>query len=184
VLPAHCQVTVYEVQAEAARFGELDGKALAAKAATAESLLSALSAVGTARILYRIDQQVNVCSERIMLGGSEPVVTGARTTSSGQVIKSITYQNVGLIVQLKAKAASKEPMVTMNVELSALTPSDTEIAPGVKATSTRTVALEHSEPLQFGHPLVMLSVSSTSADPKVPPAAYVIRYLFTAPTGK
>jgi hypothetical protein len=65
-----------------------------------------------------------------------------------------------------------------------LAPSDIEIAPGVKATATRTVSLEHSEPLQFGHPLVMLSVSSTGADAKAPAAAYVIRYLFTTPTGK
>ncbi len=189
VLPAHFQATVYEIQAAADRLGALDAKALAARAATAEELLSALASVGTARILYRIDQPVNVYSERITIGGSEPVVTGARMSGTGETVKSITYHNVGVIVRLTAKAPSKEsnrrdPDVTMAIQLAALAASNTELAPGVKATATRTLSLEHSEPLEFGRPLVMLSASTLAAGAEAPPAVYAIRYLFSPPAGK
>ncbi len=189
VLPAHFEATVYEVQAPAERLRSLDAKTLTAKAATVEKLRSALSAVGTVRVLYRIDQPVDVYSEQITVGGSEPVVVGARVNSAGQSIKTVSYQNVGVIFRLKAQAPAKAAdrkgaVVTMSVQLAALAPSGTEIAPGVNATATRTVSLEHSEPLRLGRPGVMLSVSSTASDAQAPPAAYVIRYLFSPPASK
>ncbi len=189
VLSARFQATVFEVQAPEDRLKGLDAKALTAKAATVEKLLSALSAVGTVRVLHRVDQPVNVCSEQITLGGSEPVVMGARISPAGQVIKSVTYHEVGFIVRLKAPppakpADPKGTVVTMAVQLAALAPSETEIAPGVKAAATRNVSLNHSEPLTFGRPVVMVSASATAVGAEAPSAAYVIRYVFSPPVGK
>jgi hypothetical protein len=184
-LPAQFQATVYEVQLPTNHNGKLEAPALASKAGTAEDLLKALGKAGTARILYRVDQPVNVYSERITLGSREPVVTGARKTTTGTTLKTVQYQNVGVIIHLKAQPPAttetkrKEPDVDMNIELSALTPGDIEIAPGVKAPVTRTVAIEHREPLKFGKPQIMLSID-TSKEGAVP-TAYVIRYLFKSP---
>jgi hypothetical protein len=189
MLPVQFQATFYEVQADADRVGALDAKALARQAATPEALLKALSGTAKSRILYRIDQPVNVYSERITVGSSEPVVMGTRMNPGGQAINSIRYQNVGVIVRLSAQTpppdANREaPDVKMAIQLAALAPSETEIAPGQKATATRTVSIEHSEPLEFGRPLVMLAVSSSSAAEQVTPAVYVIRYLFSPPVSK
>jgi hypothetical protein len=184
-LPAQFQATVYEVQLPTNYSGKLEAPALASKAGTAEDLLKALGKAGTARILYRIDQPVNVYSERITLGSREPVVTGARMTATGTTMKTVQYQNVGVIIHLKAQPPAttetkrKEPDVEMNIELSALAPGDIEIAPSVKAPITRTIAIEHREPLKFGKPQVMLSID-TSKEGAVP-TAYVIRYLFRPP---
>ncbi|MHC1763645.1 MAG: hypothetical protein AB9869_04960 [Verrucomicrobiia bacterium] len=163
-------------------------KALARQAATPEALLKVLSETGNARILYRIDQPVNVYSERITVGSREPVVVGTRKTNTGQ-INMISYQNVGVIVRLAAQKPSpgadgEAPNVKMAIELSALAQSDIEMAPGQKAVTTRTVSVEHSEPLEFDRPLVILAVSSASPAEQTTPTVCVIRYLFSPPVGK
>jgi hypothetical protein len=183
VLPAHFQATVYEVQADAERLGSLQGEGLAKSAATAEGLLKALGAFGTARILYRFDQPVNVFSESLQVGTREPVVTGTRMTSSGQSINSVQYHSVGAIIRLAGRipppeTKRKRPEVTLAVELSVLSGTGTEIAPGLKAPSIRNVSMQHGEELEFGRPRVMLAVSSTSTEPKQPAAIYVFRYVF------
>ena len=140
--------------------------------------------MGTARILYRIAQPVNVFSERIHVGTSEPVVVGSRRSATGEAINSVRYQNVGVMVRLSAQAQPKganggQPAVNMSVQLAAIAPSDTEIAPGVKATATRSIAVDHSELLEYDRPLVMLAISSSSATEQTTPAVYVVRYLFS-----
>ena len=84
ILSAQFQATVYEVQAAAERLGSLDAKVLTRQAATPETLLAALAQTGKARLLYRIEQPVNVFSTRIIIGSSEPVITGTRTTTTGR----------------------------------------------------------------------------------------------------
>jgi hypothetical protein len=78
----------------------------------------------------------------------------------------------------------RQPTVVMSVNLSALAPSATEIGAGQKASAMRNIKLEHSEPLEFGRPLVIMAVSSSSVVEQVTPAAYVIRYLFSRLVGK
>ncbi len=189
LMPVRFQATVYELQAPTERLGTLDGNALAAKAATVESLSKALAAIGTPRVLYRIDQPANLFSEQIRIITREPVVTGTRKNSAGDEINTVQYQDLGVIVRLSAQAASKEakrknPDVKMSVELAALAPSDTQVPPGRKTMVTRTLSLDHSEPLKFGRPLVMLAISSAAADARTPATAYVVRYLFSPPIGR
>jgi hypothetical protein len=183
VLTAHFQATIYEVEAVAERLSAVDGKALAKKATSAEGLLGALSSVGTTRILYRFDQPVNVFGETLRIGSSEPVVTGTRTSSGGQTINQVTYQQVGAIIHLSAwppprEAKRKDPEVKVSAELAVLAASDVELAPGRKVTSTRSLSLQNTGQLEFGEPQVMLAVSSTSTDQQRRPAMYVIRYVF------
>ena len=102
ILPAQFQATVYEVQAAAERLGSLDDKVLTRRAANPETLLAALGQTGKVRLLYRIEQPVNVFSASSIIGSSEPVITGTRTTTTGAAINMISYQNVGFIVRLSA----------------------------------------------------------------------------------
>jgi hypothetical protein len=167
----------------------LDAKALARHASSAESLLAALSGIGKSKILYRIDQPVNVYSERIMVRSREPVVTGTRKTARGEAINTVTYQTVGVIIDLSAQkpppdAGSEQPTVLMSVELSTLAASDTETAPGFKVPASRGVSVDHSEPLEFDRPLVMLVISSATPAEQAVPVAYVVRYMFRPPVEK
>jgi len=203
ILPAQFQATVYEVQAPADRLGTLDAKVLTSQAATPEALLSALAQTGKARLLYRLEQPVNVFSTMTMIGSSEPVIVGAHTIPTGQTVNSITYQNVGVIVRLSAQAPPKDksgpaPIVTTTIRLSVLSPGDKEIAPGQKASATRVMSLEGSGALELNQPRVLLAISTnafssirTSADRSsrtqtpITPVGYVVRYQFgpSAPGG-
>jgi hypothetical protein len=183
VAPARLEVTVYEVPVPENRIMELEAPALEAKAATPQDLAKALEAFGKPKVLYKIDQAVNLYGESIMLGTREPMVTGSRRTDVGTTISTITYQQVGLLVNLAATpqpkdAPPKELNVQVNIDLSVLADSGIEIAPQVNATRVRSLQLSHSETPRFGKPWVLLNVSAPPAGDKVPPVAYVVRYVF------
>jgi hypothetical protein len=182
--PARFEATVYEVQVPEPRVGDLDALALEAKATTAQELAKALEDFGKARVLYKIDQTVNLHGESIMLGTSVPVVTASRRLESGPAMNSITYQDAGLMVNLSASAPSEgaaagELCAQVNFELSAPFESEVELAPQVRATSSRKMELRHSEKPRFGKPLVLLNVSAAGVGDQVPPVAYVIRYVLS-----
>ncbi|MCX6904442.1 MAG: hypothetical protein NTW03_13365 [Verrucomicrobia bacterium] len=183
VAPARFEATVYEVEVPETRIAELEAPALEAKAGTPQDLAKALAEFGKARVLYKIDQPVNLCGENITLGTREPMITGSRRTETGTTINTITYQEVGLIVNLATSPSPPDAPrgvlpVQVNFELSVLADSGVEIAPTVKATRIRNLHLNHSETPRFGKPLVLLNVSAPPGSDKVLPVAYVVRYVF------
>jgi hypothetical protein len=199
ILSAQYQATVYEVQAGAEQLGNLDAKALNRQAATPETLLAALTQTGKARLLYRVEQPVNVFSTRIIIGSSEPLISGTRTNTTGGTVNSISYQNVGLIVQLSAQGPPKDqdtaaPVVTTAIKLSVVCPGNKEIAPGQREPVIRAMSLDHSGAFEMNRPQVLLAISSNafssfrrSADGNkagetpTTPVAYVIQYQFSPP---
>jgi hypothetical protein len=199
ILPAQFQVTVYEVQAPAERLGTLDAKALTSQAAASESLLSTLAQTGKARLLYHIEQPVNVFSTTITIGSSEPVIAGTRTIPTGQTVNNISYQNVGVIVRLSAQGPPADEngaarIVTTAIRLLVLGPAEKEIAPGQKGSATRIMSLEGSGALDLSQPRVLLAISTnafstirTSTDRSgrtqapMTPVGYVVRYQFGPP---
>ena len=183
ILPARFEATVYEVQVPADRAGKLDSAALAAKAADPDGLRAALAEFGPTKVLYRVDQPVNLYSERIMIGSTEPMVTATRKTDTGQSINTVQYQNVGLTIAISGSQPPKESGrkgldVQMMIQLAALSDSAVEIGTGVKASVIRTISIDHGEPVQYGRPLVMLNVTYPAKDEKGNAHAYVIRYVF------
>ncbi len=196
LLMARFQATIYEVQPPAGQTNALDPKALARQAATTETFLKALGEVGKARVLYRMDQPVNVFSDTLSIGSSEPVITATRMTDTGQAINSVSYQNVGAVVRLIASAqpgetGSRNPDVTLAVQVSTLGPGDIEIGPAQKRLAPRAARLDQTQPLAFDQPSVMLAVSTSimqrGAGPRAAgsekpaaPVIYVMRYNFGA----
>ena len=199
ILSAQFQATVYEVQAAAERLGTLDDKVLTRQAATPETLLATLARTGKARLLYRIEQPVNVFSTRIIIGSSEPIITGTATTATGGTVNSISYQTLGFIVGLSAQAPPKDqhtaaPIVTTAIKFSVLSPGEKEIAPDQKESVIRMMSLDHSAALELMRPQVVLAISSNAfssfrrsaegnhrAESPATPVAYVIRYQFGPP---
>ena len=111
------------------------------------------------------------------------MVTGTRMTESGQAINTITYQQVGLIVNLSANpvppdAPRKLPDTQVDFRLAVLTDSGVELAPKVKASSARNVELSHSETPKLGKACVLLNVSAATGSAASPATAYVVRYVF------
>lgn len=184
VLPAHFQATIYEVEAVAEKLNSVEGKALAKRAASAESLLGELSGIGKARVLYRFDQPVNLFDETLRLGSSEPVVTGSRTSAGGRAINQIQYQQVGAVIRISGwlppkEAKRKGPDVRVSAELALQVPSDVETVPGTKVTSVRNLSFQNTGEPEYGKPQVMLAVSSTSTDKEQSPVMYVFRYVIS-----
>jgi hypothetical protein len=183
VAPARFEATVFELQLPNAREAEFEVPALEGRAATAADLAKALAEFGETKVLYKVDQTVNLCGESITMGSREPMVTGSRQTGSGGAINSVTYQEVGLIVSLAASpAASDAPrtnlVVQVSFELSALADSGIEIAPSVKASRIRNLQLSHSETPRYGRPVVLLSASAPPGADQEYLTAYVVRYVF------
>ena len=184
IAPARFEATAYEVLVPADRAGKLDSAALTAKAADPDDLCKALAEFGPTRILYRVDQPVNLYSENIMIGSREPMVTATRKTDTGQSINTVQYQQVGLIVNISAGPPPKDsdrkgPDVQMKIELAAIGRSDAEVSPQAKTAVIRNVSIDHSEPLRFGRPFVMLNVTYPPKDEKGSVVVFVIRSRFS-----
>jgi beta-lactamase regulating signal transducer with metallopeptidase domain len=184
IAPARFEATVFEVQVPENRVAELDAQALESKAGTAQDLAKALGEFGKTKVLYKVDQSVNLYGENITLGSSEPMVTSTRMDSAGNAINSITYQQVGLLINISANApppdAKRKGLDTqVNFHLSVLGDSGVELAHNVKAPATRNIELSHSETPRFGRPCVQLNVSAASGGATALPTAYVVRYVFS-----
>ncbi len=182
VAPARFEAAVYELRVAEDQLASLDAQSLENKAASAQSLAQALSRLGQTRILYKVDQTVNLYGENILLGSSEPMVTGTRALESGKFVNSITYQQVGLRISivsvlLPPNENHKGMETQLSLQLSVLADSGVELAPDLKASRIRNVDLSHSENPRFGRPSVQLSVWPASGTNAA--MAYVVRYVFS-----
>jgi beta-lactamase regulating signal transducer with metallopeptidase domain len=207
VAPARFEATIYEVAVPENRITDLDAVKLESAAATPQALATALSDFGSPKILYKVDQTVNLYGENITLGSQEPMVTGTRINADGKAINTISYQNVGLITRISAAAPrdgsghpqtstvhlytndhpvakvtygqNTEPDVQLNFQLSAMADSGVELASGVKANRIRSLSLSQSGTPKFGKPSVLVTVSAPGSGEKSPSTAYIVRYRFT-----
>jgi beta-lactamase regulating signal transducer with metallopeptidase domain len=186
VAPARFEATVYELEIPENRIADLDAAKLESSSATPQSLTGALRAFGTPKVLYKVDQTVNLYGENITLGTQEPTVSGTSMNARGMRVNSIMFQNVGLVTRIAAAVPLiagriADLKVQLNFQLSVIAPSNVELSDGVPATSVRTVALSQSGTPKFGTPSVLVTVSAAAAGEKSPPVAYIIRYQFTQP---
>jgi len=178
---ARFQATVYETRVPEKGIGAFDATSLAAKAATAEDLQKALAACGKTKVLYQVDQTVNLTEDRIHIGKREPFVTNTRRTERGPTISTIQYEDVGVIFQIAGKPTASGLDATVRIEMSALTDSAKKISENVNAVTVRTVELGHNGPVQLGNPVVLVSLDASSKDADGNAIAYVCRIVFGEP---
>jgi hypothetical protein len=181
---ARFEAVVYAVEVPAGRMADLDAKAIEAKGAGAKDFEKALADLGKAKLLYKVDQPVNLAGDTITLGTQVPIVTSARAINTTDAVANTTqYQHVGAIFNIqRAAPASESPPNTvasrLSVEVSALTESDIEVGPGTKATRIVTAKFANA-PIRFDRPVVAISLSDQNSAAKSAPIACVIRYVFT-----
>jgi hypothetical protein len=183
VAPARFEATVFELRVPEDRVAELDARSLESKAGTAQSLAKALSGFGHSRVLYKVDQTVNLYSESIELLVSGPMES-THLDDSGHSFKRLATQNIGLTIKISASdVPADSPQKDLDVQvlfhLSALADSGEELAPKVNGRSLRNMELRHSEVPRFGQPCVQLNVSGGSGGAGTLPTAYVVRYVIT-----
>ena len=183
MLSARLKAEIYQVRVEAAPLGAIDSKSLARHAGSPAKMLQALSETGSARVLYRFDQPVDLASDTLQLQTVEPIVSASRRTPNGQTFNSIQYQSVGVKIQLTSRSIeggrkSNPPEITFAVDLNALIPTDVEATPGQKMPSIQTLSLTHREGLEPGRPRIMIATRSASESGSTTQWVYVIRYVF------
>jgi hypothetical protein len=185
VAPAQFEATVYEVLVPANRIADLDAVTLESSAATSRALATAMEAFGPTKILYKVDQPVNLYGENIKVGSNEPLVTSTSYSGrNGSPINTYSYTSIGLIADISSPQSPKdpnraEPNVQVHFQLSTMSSSGVEITQGNEARRIYTVSLSQSGTPKLGKPCVLVTVSAASADEKHPPVAYIIRYRFS-----
>ena len=186
VAPARFEATVYELEVPENRIADLDAAKLESTAATPQALAAALGAFGTPKILYKVDQTVNLYGENITLGTQEPMITGTSQRANGGPVNTISYTSMGLITRISAPAPpdnSKrgDPNVQLNFILSVMAESGVAISDNAIANRIHTIQLSQSGTPKFGKPSVLVTVNAASPGEKSRPVAYIVRYLFTQP---
>jgi hypothetical protein len=179
-LPARLEVTIYGTQVPAGRAPTLDAGSLAAQAGKAEGFRKSLAGIGRTKVLYHVDQAVNLSSKsRIRLGARVPFVSASRAMRAGATVNTVQYESVGadlrIAGQLTRRGRSKHVTVQLEVELSAITPSGVEVSKGVKARVVRNVTLSYDGPVELGRPVVVVGVDASSEDADAEASAYVVR---------
>ena len=176
---ARFQATIYEVRVPADRIGALDAGVLVAQAATPEDLEKALSAVGRTRAVYAIDQTVSLAKDRIHLGKREPFVTNTRVAQAGRRMNMIQYEDVGVIFAIAGQPGDAGLDVAVEIEMSALTDSATQVAEGVSAMTVRQVVLGRNGAVRLGRPEVLIGADASTQDADGNAVAYVCRLVFS-----
>jgi beta-lactamase regulating signal transducer with metallopeptidase domain len=187
VAPAHFEATIYELEVPENRIADLDALKLESAAATPQALAKALEVFGAPKILYKVDQNVNLYGETITLGTQEPLITGSRRgADEGTFNNSISYTTVGLLTRISAAAPPSDsknanPNVQLNFQLSVVADSVVPISETANANRIRNVDLSQSGTPKFGKPSVLVTVNAADPGEKSRPVAYIVRYLFTQP---
>lgn len=189
IAPARFEASVYEVQVPQARIDDLDALALEARATTPQSLIKTLGEFGETKILYRIDQPVNLYVESIVLKSSEPLRNPDREPSqpvdpavSTRFRIGGAYMQTGLTVNISANKLQQPDhgegvgVLQVNFQLTGL--AGVESAPDVKSARNMEVTLNQSSVLKFGKPTVLFNVSNPRGAENAQPVVYVICYVF------
>lgn len=135
--PARLRLDIFRLQCtpEQGRKFSLDD--VEKKAGTVDSLMDALKDVAKVDLLYRIDEQVDLgVNTNLVIGENVPVVQNVLVSKSGQVTPSVTYRDVGCILDISGKwredgTAGNAADVKMNLEISQVEKSSTTLAGGV-----------------------------------------------------
>lgn len=177
---------VYELRLPQERAAALDPDRLAAAAGSRRELLNKLKQLGTAKLLYQVDQAVDLnTSTPIRVGARVPFVMAARPTQTGQVIRTVRYEQMGAEFNVAGKPVTdvEAPVmrVQIDVEISAISDSGAHVSEKVPARVMRKVTLAHRGAVTLGRPITMMSMDSSAPAKDERAVAFVVRIVLDAP---
>lgn len=174
--PTRARVTVYQVAVPAERAASLQAGDLSAAKDDA-ALTQHLEKLGATKLLYIMDQGIDLDrSPSMKIGSQRPIPSGSSTTKDGQRATSVSYQDVGCIVNMEGKWPADSPEsgeADIEVEISHVMDSGVQIAPDAKAPVLFRVKQNFAGPFKSGRPIILLSLDAGGA--KETTTAYVTR---------
>jgi hypothetical protein len=183
---ARFEAAVYRLALSAEQVVQIDAAALA-QAATLAEFDAAVRAFGDARVMYRVDQTINIGqSPRIRIVADQPYVTGTVAAQDGRPRRTITRHDVG--AEFRAFGAwvpgrAGECMhFTLDVEVSMLEESALEIGTDLAAQTFRKNHQRYGGPAELGQPLVLLNLDGACTDKSGQAVALLTRVVLHAAT--
>lgn len=180
---AQFKAIVFEIRIPDDRIAAFDAQSINRQAKTAEEFQNALKEYGDTKMLYNVDQTISLKGkDSITLGNEVPIVTNSRTTMGGQTINSIEYVEVGALFTINEQSETTSPIsrYKVDVELSVLSDSSTQISPQRTGKNFRRTVMSFDGIGYFGKPYVTASIDSAIKDKDGTSAAFVCRVVLSA----
>lgn len=162
----------------------LERDPLTQSAATVGSLNKALSEFGTPRLMYRIDQTIDLASgARLAVSSDTPYVTGTAAGPSGQTMTQLARQTLGTRLSIsggRVDENSDKVAVTMVAEISDTTGSSVSTGSGASAPVFRKLDQNYAGVVDSGKPVLLLSIDNAAPNGTGSATVYVTRLVFTS----
>ena len=133
---ARLRIDAFELTCPAGQLAGLDLDKLTADVATPADLVARLSDMGTAQVLFRVDEWIGIGDGVHLSSGSRvPVVQNIAVSKAGEKSPSISYNDVGYTLNILADWSEETPDLAVGrceIEVSSLAPAVPEAAPGVR----------------------------------------------------
>jgi hypothetical protein len=170
------EATIYEVRLAPEKAGALDAKALTPAAATDAGLEKALADLGVAKLLYRVDQSVDLAGDTLMVGASQPFVTASRLDVKGQEINTVMYHSLGAILKIAGRVEDGGGIRT-GLDLNIASAADAKpAAPPLPAfAAIHHAALAYKDLATPGRPFVIAATSAGAPDGEGKAVGFVAR---------
>jgi len=180
------QAILCEVSLPAEGAADIDAERLAAAPGDVKGFMAKLSALGASRILYQLDETVDLhAPSRIRAGSRVPFVTASRVTESGRTVNAVQYMAVGADCRIAGRPVKDtDPpcmQVEVKVELSTVSESGVSVSEKVKGVATHQATLLHAGPVALGRPFVMVTMgpAAKGKGKDAEAIAFVCRAVFT-----
>ncbi len=167
-------VEVVQVVCKLKQLPEIDIKPLSAEKLSSTELLKKLGEYGEARMLLRTEQRCNFTSSvKITTGRRVPTVQDISITKDGKVTPSVTYQEVGTIIEFVGgwtdEDAGERCGLNCEIEASTVGKAGIKVASGVQLPTFDQLKINTSVSLTSGQPVVMMTNDYPSAARKAKP---------------
>lgn len=177
---ANARICIFEVELDQDDAPRLNVDALRNYADTVKILQQHLEQYGSARVISRIAQSVNL-DEKVKLEhvSNHPIAVGSRSDETGRVVKQFNYKKAGTWVEMQGRLNPRDPhkgrialtLTTKNHQLSSI-----KVSPDVFAPIFQDTRQEAKIPILDGKPLVTFSIHDTTSKKKL--CAQIVRIEF------
>lgn len=155
------QIDVFELICTSEQLAAFNLDTIVADDASPSVILDRLGKVGTARLLVRMDDTVNLLQRSRMTHGKQmPVIRDIVVSRGGTVTPSVNYQDVGFIADINGRWRENDSQwadIFCKLELSSIIQSSSEISSGVKLPSIVQFKVEKIMAIHNGKPTFTMS---------------------------
>jgi len=166
--PTRLQIDVFALTCTSEQLAALDLDKIIADDALPTVILKRLREVGTARLLVRTDDTVDLLQQSSLTHGQKmPTVTDITVSKGGTASPSVTYQDVGFIAKINGRWREDDSPwadISCQVELSHVTTSPVEVSSGITLPAFTEFNVKKMVAVQNGKPVFTMSNSLPSPD--------------------